>query len=100
MSAPFFFEVAMYYVYILQLNNGQLYTGYSSDLKRRMTEHTSGKVAFTSQRLPLKLIYYEAYTEEADARHREVFLKSSDGKRILKKQNSSFFSDLNKGSPC
>ncbi len=56
----------MYYVYILELNNGQYYTGYSSDLKCLYSEHKSGKVSFISQRLPVKLIYYEAYIYESD----------------------------------
>ncbi|HBM15088.1 MAG TPA: hypothetical protein DD381_01865 [Lentisphaeria bacterium] len=64
------FILIMFYVYILELNNAQLYTGYTSDLKRRLAEHNSGNVKFTSQRLPVKLIYYEAYLDEDDARNR------------------------------
>jgi predicted GIY-YIG superfamily endonuclease len=40
-----------HYVYILLLSNRQLYTGCTSDLKRRIQEHQGGHVAFTSQRL-------------------------------------------------
>ena len=57
----------MYYVYILHLSNNQLYTGYTSDLKRRFQEHQRGKSEFTSQHLPVQLIHYEAYSLESDA---------------------------------
>ena len=76
----------MYYVYILKLNNNQLYTGYTSDLKRRIQEHKTGKCTFTSERLPIELIHYEAYTLESDARRREHFLKTTEGKQLLRKQ--------------
>ncbi|MBI1870644.1 MAG: GIY-YIG nuclease family protein [Chlamydiae bacterium] len=33
----------MYYVYILKLENGQLYTGFTGDLRRRILEHKRGK---------------------------------------------------------
>ena len=63
----------MYYVYILQQANGQLYTGFTGDLRRRLTEHRAGKVKSTKHRHPLELIHYEAYTLESDARRREKF---------------------------
>jgi putative endonuclease len=37
------------------------------DLKRRINEHNSGRVDSTKDRLPLKLIYYEACIDEIDA---------------------------------
>ena len=76
----------MYYIYILKLNNNQLYTGYTSDLKRRIREHKAGQSPFTSKRLPVELIHYEAYTLESDARRREHFLKTTEGKSLLRKQ--------------
>ena len=76
----------MFYVYILKLGNGQLYTGYTSDLKRRIREHQAGKVKSTSKRMPLELIHYEAYMLESDARRRERYLKTTEGKRLLKQQ--------------
>ena len=68
------------------MNNGQLYTGFTSDLKRRIKDHEYGKVKSTHLRRPLQLIHYEAYLLESDARRREKFLKSSEGKSLLKKQ--------------
>lgn len=76
----------MYYVYILRMNNGQLYTGYSSNLKRRIGEHDQGKVKSTRNRRPLELVHYEAYKVKSDALRREHFLKSTEGKKMLRKQ--------------
>jgi putative endonuclease len=53
------------------------YYGYSSDLKRRFAEHSSGTVSSTKPYLPLRLKYYEAYDTEAAAKRRETQLKSS-----------------------
>ena len=76
----------MYYVYILRLGNGQLYKGYTADLRRRIQEHQLGQVKATARRLPLELIHYEAYLLESDARRRERFLKCGEGIRLLKRQ--------------
>jgi putative endonuclease len=77
----------MFYVYLLQSEVDEgLYIGFTSDLKRRLAEHQEGKSFSTSYRLPWRLIYYEAYLEEADALGRERFLKSGGGRRFLAKQ--------------
>ena len=66
----------MFYLYILKsLSDGDLYTGSTNDLKKRLIEHNSGKVFSTRLRKPLRLIYYEAYSAEIDARRREKSLK-------------------------
>lgn len=52
----------MYYVYALKsLRNSDLYIGYSTDLKRRYSDHNKGLVKSTKPNLPWKLVYYEAY---------------------------------------
>jgi putative endonuclease len=76
----------LYYVYILLTSNKQLYTGYSSDVRRRVEEHEQGKVASTRSRRPVRLLHYEGYTLESDARRRERFLKTTEGKRLLRQQ--------------
>jgi putative endonuclease len=84
----------MFYIYILKQNNGNLYTGYSGNLKRRITEHNEGKVRTTKNNLPIKLILYEGYLFREDAIRREKYLKSSDGKRDIKRQLSFAFAAL------
>jgi len=68
----------MYYVYILKNKKGQLYIGYTSDLRRRLSEHRNGKV-YTTRRLgkDVELVYYEAYKDMDDAKNREVSFKKS-----------------------
>lgn len=66
----------MFYVYILKsIRDGDLYTGSTGDLKKRFLEHNEGLVKSTKMRRPLKLVYYEAYSAEKDARLREARLK-------------------------
>jgi putative endonuclease len=84
----------MHYVYILHMVNGQLYTGYTADLKRRFREHQAGKVKATVCRRPLKLIHYEAYSLKTDAQRRERFLKTTEGKRLLRQQIRDLLVDL------
>ncbi len=83
-----------YYVYILLLTNKDIYTGYSKDLKQRIKNHEQGKVESTRNFKPVKLIHYEAYIDKSDAKRREKFLKSSDGKALLKRQLSTLLSKL------
>lgn len=75
----------MYYVYLLRgLKDGTIYTGYSKDLKRRLKDHKQKKVHTTQRFGELELIYYEAFVSEKDAREREVYLKTTKGKRTLR----------------
>lgn len=68
----------MFYVYILKSKkDNKLYIGSTNNLKRRIVEHLSGKVISTKNRIPLELIYYEAYKIESDARNRESSFKNS-----------------------
>ena len=77
----------MYYIYILFSEKDKLlYTGYSPDIKARFNKHAQGFVKATKHRRPLKLIYYEAYSNELDARRREIYLKGGKGKSELKVQ--------------
>mgnify|MGYP001595728767 CR=1 FL=1 len=80
-----------YYLYILYSEkDGKFYTGVTSDLRKRVKEHNSGKNISTAYRRPLKLIYYEAYLLKKDAEARERYLKTSTGKRVIKKQLSNY----------
>jgi len=77
----------MYYTYVLQSEvDGQFYTGYTKDLKLRFDHHKKGQVESTRERLPLKLIYYEACLKQEDATRRERYFKTYNGKRFLHKR--------------
>ena len=85
----------MNYVYILLSGkDGKFYTGSTKDLKRRSNEHNSGRVDSTKDRLPMKLIYYEACIDEIDARARETYLKSGMGKRYIRNRLKNYLGDL------
>ena len=47
-------------------------------------DHSKGKVHSTKNRLPVKLVYYEACLDQQDATHREKYLKTAWGKRYIK----------------
>lgn len=85
----------MHYVYLLHLKNNNLYTGYTSNLKLRYNEHLRGKVKSTRNLRPLKLIHYEVYMLKSDATRREKFLKTTEGKRLLKMQLKDLLNKIN-----
>lgn len=75
-----------FYVYVLYSSqDDKFYTGFTKDLKNRLSRHARGEVKSTMNRRPLKLIHYEYFISEKDARAREVFLKSGFGRNQLKK---------------
>ena len=82
------------YVYILITSNKQLYTGFTKKLKQRIKQHKNGLVKSTKVRLPVKLIHYEIYARESDARRREKYLKTTEGKRFLKMQIRDLLKEL------
>ena len=80
----------MYYVYVLKNKDGDIYIGYTSDLKQRLKNHNSGRNVSTRGH-KWQLVYYEAYLSKQDAYKREQNLKKhGQAKRWLKEriQNS------------
>ena len=77
----------MHYTYILQSEKDQnhFYIGSTSDLKRRLTEHNSGKSIHTNKFLPWKVKNYIAFEDPAKATEFEKFLKSGNGRIFVKK---------------
>ena len=76
----------MHYVYVLLSEKDKsLYIGYSSNLKKRISEHNRGKSISTKYKRPYKLIFYEAFLDRIDAKHREEYLKSGWGIRSIRK---------------
>jgi putative endonuclease len=88
----------VHYVYVLRsAKDGNLYTGYTTDLRQRVADHNAGNASSTRDRRPLQLIYYEAYLLPKDAKAREIFLKSGSGKRFIRKQLTHYFSLVREG---
>lgn len=85
----------MHFVYVLfSLKDHKLYIGFSDDIEKRVAQHMMGKVTATKHRLPLQLIYYEAYIDKRDAKGREKFLKGGSGHKYLKKQLKHHFDNV------
>jgi putative endonuclease len=84
-------RTSLNYVYVLRsIESKQLYTGFTSDLRKRLAEHQKGSSTYTKHRGPYELIYYEACIDANDALAREKYLKSGMGKRYLKNRLKRF----------
>jgi putative endonuclease len=77
----------MNFVYVLESElDNSWYIGRTSNIKRRLSEHNSGKSIYTNKKKPWKLIYLEGYLNFDDAKGRENYLKSGAGRIRLKNQ--------------
>ena len=76
----------MYYLYILKCADKTLYTGITTDLKRRVAEHNNSKLGakYTSSRGPVKLVYSKRFKNRSSASKEEARIKKL--KRIKKLQ--------------
>ena len=64
------------YMYVLECRDGSYYTGYTTDVRRRLAVHNSGKGAkYTRARLPVKLIYAQGFSSKEEAMSAEALLK-------------------------
>jgi putative endonuclease len=74
-----------YCVYILfSRKDFRLYIGFSTNLEARVKKHNSGGNISTANRIPLELIFCEFYLFEEDARKREMYFKTTMGKKAIK----------------
>ncbi|MBU3013703.1 GIY-YIG nuclease family protein [Poseidonibacter lekithochrous] len=66
-----------YFVYILECNDGSLYTGITKDLTKRLDEHNTkdSGAKYTKARRPVKLIYEETSENRSTASKREYEIK-------------------------
>ena len=73
-----------HYTYILECRDQTLYTGYTTDLERRLKVHNDGKGAkYTKIRRPVKLVYHEEFDNKSEALKREYALKQLSRKQKL-----------------
>lgn len=72
-----------FYVYVLySYKDKNFYTGFTSDLRQRLSHHARGEVKSTSNRLPLKLIHYEYFINELKKAVKKTLLKL-DSKNLV-----------------
>lgn len=62
--------------YVLECADGSYYSGSTTDLIRRVCEHNQGKGSkYTRSRLPVNIIYFEAYPDRSSAQKAEAAFK-------------------------
>ena len=73
------------YCYILECADGTFYTGWTTDPKRRVSQHNKGIGAkYTNTRRPVKLVYLEPQPNRREAMKRELAIKKM--KRMQKRR--------------
>ena len=75
----------MYCVYLIQCEDGSIYTGITTDLERRFKEH-KGKAGghYTRAHKVEKILYTEKYPTRSEALKREAQIKKLRRKEKLK----------------
>lgn len=74
----------MTFVYILECADGSYYTGWTTDLDRRVAAHNAGQGGrYTRSRRPVKLVYWEEHPDRRSAQRRELALKQLPRARKL-----------------
>ena len=80
----------MNYTYILRCSDQTLYTGWTTDIEKRVKKHNSGKGAkYTSGRRPVKLEYFEEFKTKQEAMKREYAIKQLSRDEKFKLINES-----------
>jgi len=66
-----------YYCYILRCKDNSLYTGYTTEIERRVWEHNNSEkgAKYTKIRRPCILVYFEEYNTKSEALKREYYIK-------------------------
>lgn len=83
----------MNYTYIVECSDGTLYTGWTTEIDRRVQEHNSGSGAkYTRARRPVILRYFEKFNTKEEAMKRECAIKklSREEKMKLIKEFNKF----------
>lgn len=66
----------MCWVYLVRCSDGTLYCGATTDLKKRIDTHNSGKGAkYTKNRLPVELVWSEEFDSYSEALRKEYRVK-------------------------
>lgn len=69
--------VADHWVYVVECADESYYTGYTTDVERRVEEHNQGEGAkYTKGRTPVRLVYSEGFESKAAAMSREHEIKT------------------------
>lgn len=81
-----------WWVYLVSCSDGSLYTGITTNIERRISEHNTSKkgAKYTRNKRPVRLVYSEVQSDRSTASKREYFIKklSRDEKLKLIKKGS------------
>ncbi len=67
------------FVYMLRCRDGSLYTGWSTDVPRRLARHRAGTASrYTQSRLPVELVLVLEMADRSAARREEARIKALD----------------------
>ncbi|MBP7808104.1 MAG: GIY-YIG nuclease family protein [Bacteroidia bacterium] len=78
--------MSKFFVYVLKSEkDGRLYKGFTNNIDRRIDEHNKGQNKSTKGFRPWKLVHIEKFATLTEARNREKFLKTGQGRDYLKK---------------
>ena len=75
----------MNYTYIVECADGTLYTGWTTNVQKRVKAHNEEKsgAKYTKAKRPVKLVYYEGYETKEEAMRREYAIKQLTRKQKL-----------------
>jgi len=79
--------------YVLECVDGSYYSGSTTDLERRVSEHNQGKGSkYTRSRLPVEVIYFAAYPDRSSAQKAEAAFK-----KLNRLQKENFITQQEEG---
>ncbi|AAV47363.1 putative nuclease [Haloarcula marismortui ATCC 43049] len=87
-----------YHVYVLRCSDNTFYTGYTTDVERRVREHDAGDGAkYTRGRTPVELIHVESFDSQSDAMSREYEIKQysrAEKERLVESSDAEVVFDI------
>lgn len=88
----------MPYTYMLRCNDGTYYTGWTTNVQKRVDTHNKGKGAkYTRCRLPVYLVYWEWQENRSSAQKQEAYIRKLT--RLKKQEIIKKFQECNHASP-
>ncbi|HEY9166142.1 MAG TPA: GIY-YIG nuclease family protein [Candidatus Kryptonia bacterium] len=87
----------LYWVYVIESEDGHHYTGQTDDLDRRVDEHNSGMSHSTKHGRNWRIVYSEQFETRREAMKREKYLKTNAGRRFLSRVIAGWSPSANHG---
>lgn len=81
-------SVSIWYLYLIECEDGSLYTGITTDVERRYAQHVAGKGArYTRMKKPVRLVGFRECGSKSEALRAELALKKKPA--VLKEETLS-----------